>query len=116
MKEITASEINIGNVGAFSTQDPTYEGFYLVEWTSLPFASPNDQYLTDYDPPMFVKQGEMLVTEKYLDTVPRAKNWWCPINQTVTVRVQQILAAECCLIDHSEQNPLPHTCTWNEAI
>ena len=116
MKEITASEINIGNVGAFSTQDPTYEGFYLVEWTSLPFASPNDQSLMDYDPPMFVKQGEMLVTAKYLDTVPRAKNWWCPIDQTVTVRVQQILASECCLIDHSEQNPLPHTCNRNEAI
>jgi len=85
MKEITANEIKIGSVGAFSTQDPTYEGFYLVEWTSLPFASPNDQCLLDYDPPMFVQQGDLLVKAKYLDTVPRAKNWWCGIDQTVTV-------------------------------
>ena len=116
MTKNAVSELEIGNVGAFSTQDPTYEGFYLVEWTSTPFESPEDQFLHEYDPPMFVKKGDLLATAKYLDIVPRAPNWWCPVDQTVTVRLQQVLVAKIQLEEHSNSNSLPRTCHRNEAI
>ena len=116
LTENTANEIKIGNVGAFSTEDPTYEGFYLVEWSSEPFEAEEDQLLTDYDPPMFVKKGDLLAKAKYLDIVPRAPDWWCPIDQTVTVRVQQVLAGSVQLMDHSSSNQLPRTCNRTEAI
>ena len=72
--------------------------------------------LSDYDPPMFVKKGDLLAEATYLDIVPRAPDWWCPINQTVTVRVQQVLAGSVQLMDHSSSNQLPRTCNRSEAI
>jgi len=98
MAENAASEVKIGNVGAFSTEDPAYEGFYLVEWTSLPFKAQEDHYLHEYEPPMFIKKGDLLAKAKY------------------TVRVQQILVANIKLLDHSASNPLPRTCNRNDAI
>jgi len=116
MTENAANEIKVGNIGAFSTEDPTYEGFYLVKWTSESFPAEEDTLLHDFDPPMHIKKGDLLVTAKYLDKVPRAANWWCPIEQTVTVRVQQVLATKIQLMGHCAANQLPRTCNNSEAI
>ena len=119
MTESTEREIEIGNIGSFSTEDPTYEGFYLVEWLSEPFKAEEDHFLSEYDPPMFVKKGECLAHAKYLDIVPRAANWWTPIDQTVTVRLQQVLLLKIQLLEQSNSNAFPRTCSQrvqNEAI
>ena len=116
LTENATIEIKVGNVGAFSTEDPTYEGFYLVEWISEPFETEEDILLPEYDPPMYVKKGDLLAKAKYLDKVPRAPEWWCPVEQTVTVRVQQVLVAKLQLMDHSTSNQLPPTCNRAEAI
>lgn len=119
MTESTAREIEIGQIGAFSTEDPTYEGFYLVEWLSEPFEAQEDDFLSEYDPPMFVPKGEYLAKAKYLDIVPRAPNWWTPIDQTVTVRLQQVLVPNIQLLGHSSSNTFPRTCSrrvQNEAL
>lgn len=116
MAQNSASEIQIGNIGAFETEDSAYKGYYLVEWTGLPFKSLHDHSLDEYNPPMSVKKDDLLVTARYLDVVPRAPNWWCPVDQTVTVRLQQILATNIQLIGHSATNPLPRSCNTAAAI
>ena len=56
---------------------------------------------------MFVRKGELVANAKYLDIVPRAPSWWCPIEQTVTVRIQQVLLPNIQLAANSLSNPLP---------
>ena len=85
-----ACERKIVHFGMFSTDDPDYDGFYLVQWMGTPYKSQEDLYVCKYNPPIFVKEGEMLVKAKYLDKVPWALGWWMAVNQSVTVQVQQI--------------------------
>ena len=116
MKEHVACEIKIGNFGAFSTEDPDYERFYLVEWTGTPYNAKEDMYLHDYNPPIFIKEGEMLVKARYLDKVPRALGWWMVVDHSVTVRVQQVLVSDVGMVEPSVEHKLPRSIRQRDII
>jgi hypothetical protein len=89
--DVMASEIEQGKIGAVSTVDETY---YLLQWTSLPYRIEGDQFLTEYDPPIHVKDGELVCEGKYLEELLRAKGWYYPTAIRTVVRLQQVLAAD----------------------
>ena len=57
----------------------------------------------------------MFVSVKYLEKVPRAKQWYTPTVMMTTVRMQQVVAADPMLTSVSPTNQLPHTCRRQHA-
>jgi hypothetical protein len=61
--------VQVDNVGAFCTEDPDPDGYYLVKWSSQPYRLEESRELTEYHPPLFVPQGELVVDAVYLNLV-----------------------------------------------
>ena len=89
--DVMASEIIQNKIGAVSTVDDKY---YLVKWTSLPYRMEGDRFLTEYDPPIHVKDGEQVCEGIYLEGLNRAKGWFYQTNIRTVVQLQQVLAAD----------------------
>jgi hypothetical protein len=89
--DVIASEIFENKIGAVSTVDNDY---YLVKWTCLPYRMDGDQLLTEYDPPIHVKDGEQVCEGVYLEGLNRAKGWFYQTTIRTVVRLQQVLAAD----------------------
>jgi hypothetical protein len=89
--DVMASEIEQQKIGAVSTLDDEY---YLLKWTTLPYRINGDQSLTEYDPPIHVKDGELVCEGEYLESLLRAKGWYYPTTIKTVVRLQQVLAAD----------------------
>jgi hypothetical protein len=89
--DVMASEIEQQKIGAVSTVDDKY---YLLKWTTLPYRIEGDKLLTEYDPPIHVKDGELVCEGEYLEGLLRAKGWYYPTTIKTVVRLQQVLAAD----------------------
>ena len=69
-----ASEVAIGGYGAVATNDNNVKvGYYIVQWTSLPYPIQEDTSITTFDPPLLLKAGEMVCDAIYLNAVPHCK-------------------------------------------
>ena len=104
------------NVGAFQTEDPDSDGYYLVKWTSQPYRLEENRELTEYNPPILVPKGELVADAVYFNPVPRAPRWYTPSGTSTTVRLQQVIEAN--LKVGSELNGssiLPNLCNKTEA-
>jgi hypothetical protein len=89
--DVIASEIEEEKIGAVSTVDDKY---YLLKWTSLPYRMEGDHFLTEYDPPIHVKDGELVCNGIYLEEVHRARGWFYQTEIKTVVRLQQVLGAD----------------------
>jgi hypothetical protein len=107
-----AEKVEVGMFGAFQTADPDTDGYYLVEWTSVPNTIQEDVMLTKYDPPIQIKEGELVCDANYWNKVPRAKLWYTRPTEPLStvVRMQQVVSSKVELESISETNKLPHTC------
>jgi hypothetical protein len=61
--------------GAFRTEDPDSDGYYLVKWTSKPYRLKEARKLTEYNPPILVPKGELVAHAVYFNQVPGAPHW-----------------------------------------
>ena len=102
-------------VGAFRTEDPDAEGYYLVKWTSVPYRLEESRELTEYHPPLFVPKGELVADAVYFNQVPRAPRWYTPVDMCTTVRLQQVIIADLKLQNESDRGRLPNSCNKTEA-
>jgi hypothetical protein len=103
------------NVGAFLTEDPESDGYYLVRWTSTPYRLEEARELTEYDPPILVPKGGLVADAVYFNQVPRAQRWYTTTDIATTVRLQQVIIADLTLFDEMEGSRLPNTCNKTEA-
>jgi hypothetical protein len=62
--------VEVDNVGAFCTEDPDADGYYLVKWSSQPYWLEESLELMEYHPPLFVPHGELVADAVYLNLVP----------------------------------------------
>ena len=99
-------------IGAFQTEDPDSDGYYLVKWTSKPYRLKEARELTEYSPPILVAKGELVADAVYFNQVPRAPRWYTPAEIATTVRLQQVILANFVLVDNEQ---LPNTCNKSEA-
>ena len=81
---VMAKGIKEGKIGAFSMEDKETSGYYLVEWRSEAYTLQEDTVLTEFDPPLELQAGELVVDATYLKLVPRAKlpKFRAPISTT----------------------------------
>jgi hypothetical protein len=111
--EMISETIEVGESGAFMTDDTTTDGYYLVEWAGEPYTLQEETVLNEYEPPIILPEGELVCEAKYWSQVPRAKRWFTP-SQTgdtrTVVRLQQVVASRVRLIAISATNKMPNTC------
>jgi hypothetical protein len=111
MAQQAQSDIVVGGVGAFATEDPDVDGYYLVKWVEEPRTLHEDLSLDEFEPPIVLKRGEGVVRAKYYNKVPRATRWYTPSTTLlITVRLQQVLVANLEIHPKSTTSKLPNTC------
>jgi predicted Fe-S protein YdhL (DUF1289 family) len=109
-----AEGIKEGKIGAFSTEDEETNGYYLVEWKSEVYTLQEYTILTEFDPPLELEAGKLVVDATYLNAVPRAPLWYTKSDLNTTVRVKQILAADLTMLCISDGNKVPRGCNKKE--
>jgi hypothetical protein len=80
---------------------------HLVEWTSEPCECTKPILLTQHEPPIVVKKGELVCKARYLEELVGAPRWYEPDESHTTVRLQQVVATALQLQEASEENSLP---------
>ena len=73
-----------------------------------------DTVLTEFDPPLELQAGELVVDATYLNLVPRAPLWYTPSTLTTMVRVKRVLAASLNMLAISDANKVPKGCNKKE--
>ena len=110
-----SEQVQVGNKGAFSCDDSTTDGYYIVEWTSEPYTLQEDKMLTEFKPAMQLKAGALVCDAIYLEKAPGGKLWFTrTIGEQLktTVRLQQVLAANLTSFEPiSMTNPVPSRLT-----
>jgi hypothetical protein len=110
--------VRVGHFGAFMTDDPDADGYYLVNWTSVPYTLQEEIELDEYTPPIRIAKGELVCDAAYWYKVPRAKLWYTrprPGDATTTIRMRQVIAADMALSPISQTTPLPNSCDKRQA-
>jgi hypothetical protein len=99
-------------IGAFQTDDPDSDGYYLVKWTTKPYRLKEACKLTEYSPSIIVAKGKLVADVVYFNQVPRAPHWYTPAEIATTARLQQVILANLVLMDNEQ---LPNTYNKLEA-
>lgn len=109
--------IKEGENGAFQTEDPNADGYYLVQWLGQPYQLQESCVLSEYVPPIFVPKGETVCDARYWMKVPRAPQWYTLSDDKTKVRLCQVLASNVRLVEESgaEGIALPKTCNRSQA-
>jgi hypothetical protein len=71
-------ELKEGNIGAFVTEDPESDGYFVVRFKSAPYALTRQTKLTEFNQTIVVKEGALVVDAKYLNMVPWSQRWYTP--------------------------------------
>ena len=89
-----SDQIEDGNIGAFVTEDATADGYCLVKWIGEPYNLEEEYTLVDYDPPIQIPIGELVVDAIFFEKVGRAPNWYTPVDNLTVVQVQHVMASD----------------------
>ena len=107
---IMAETVVDAGIGAFLTDDPEVDGYYLVKWTTTPYTLQEDVILKEYTPHIKISTGELVCNAQYFNPVPRAPYWYTPLDTPTVVRMQQVVLPDATLLPISKSNKLPNTC------
>jgi hypothetical protein len=119
IETINSERVEKDNHGAFGTNDPDADGYYVVQWSSDPYTLQEDLPL---DSGTFIPGGEIVCDATYYQKVPRAKHWYIPEksetgeNLKTIVRMKHVLAPDLYLLEVSNQNKLPNTCNKRQIL
>ena len=99
---LIANEIEVGKIGAVITTDEDADGFYLVEWTELPYTCQDT--------------GDLKCRGNYLNRVGRTRKWYTKSDLDDEHLVRHVVMGEVKMEPISNTNQLPSTCNRPEAI
>ena len=102
-----AQEIEVDNIGAFTTEDEKTEGYYMVQWCSEPYTAQYDMELMDYKPPTIVPAGELICDAYWLNPVHNCSYWYTASHIKTVVIIKKVVASNVEMLPISDENPLP---------
>jgi hypothetical protein len=113
VSERNAKEIKKNHCGAVNWN----EGFYVIQWTGEPCTLQQDETWNDCTPPMLAKAGELVCKGRYLQRVPRARNWHTHAGpeEDTTVRLKHVVATDLLMMEEAPDNKLPTSCRRADA-
>ena len=97
------------NVDGVAEEEDEETKYYLVKWDGLPYQAKQNEEINGG---VTVREGEWLCLGKWLYPLPDAPQWYYPRRQKerVTVRMQQVVAADVQLASVGPGNRLPASC------
>jgi hypothetical protein len=107
---IMAETVVEDGIGAFLTDDPEVDGYYLVKWATTPYTLQEDVILKEYTPHIKIATGELVCNARYFNHVQRVPYWYTPSDTPTVVRMQQVILPDVALLRISRSNKLPNTC------
>jgi hypothetical protein len=109
-------EVKEGNIGAFATEDPESDGYYVVRFKSAPYALTRQTKVTKFNPTTVVEEGALVVDAEYLNMVPRSQRWYTPSSLQTKVQLQQVIVhPNPTLVAELGNNRLPNGCDKRSA-
>ena len=104
-----ANEISKDGFGAYQTDDPEANGFYIIRWTTDAYTLDEDSFDVEGMDGIRLEAGSQVVDGVYWNPVPRAKDWYTPPNEETifTFRVRYCLKGEIYLIEPTDSYPFP---------
>ena len=101
-----------GRVGAYLVDGEEDINYYLVRWVGQPYQAERDMEIDNGTIPFQVRRGEWLCEGKWLFHIPDAPNWYYVKEKedTVVVRMQQVVSADVRMIPVGPGHKLPETC------
>ena len=100
-----------GEVGAVGTTDNAAMGYYVVKWTSEPYALQADAEGVSG----VIAAGAMVVDAVYFNMVGSAPYWYTQSELTTVVEVRHVLRSGLQMEEISAANKLPLACNRLEA-
>jgi hypothetical protein len=70
-----AERIEVDGYGAFMTDDPSADGYYVVQWAMPPYMLQENCKLEEYTAPIIIEKDELVCEARYWSKVPRARLW-----------------------------------------
>jgi hypothetical protein len=119
IETMNSEKVEVGKHGAFGTNDPDADGYYVVQWTTDPYTLQDDLPL---ESGTFIPGGEIVCDATYFRKVPRAKQWYIPEtseageNVATTVRMKHVVAPYINVLEVSDENKLPNTCNKRQIL
>ena len=101
--ETISKEIEVGNIGAYSVDDPEYN-YYLVRWDEEPQVADADKTFELGGDKVVVYKGDWYCKGTWLQKVKGAKNWWTKHGQQCVVRLETVLNADVMILPRSDEN------------
>ena len=107
-----AEKVVVGGFGTIMKNDKDKSGYYLVQWTGVPYMLQEEVQITEHNPAFILGLGELVFDAKYLYIVPLVKHWftWPPCYYTTVVRMQHVVAAYTPMAPIAPNNKLPNNC------
>jgi hypothetical protein len=83
-----AESVECDRYGAVMTEDEATHGYYIVQWTFVPYMLQEATYE--------FQEGELVCDATYLNPVGRAKNWYTPGTSMgeMLIRIQHVVAGD----------------------
>ncbi len=111
LEALTLLMIRDGEVGAVGTTDNATMGYYVVKWTSKPYALQEEtEEVLDA-----IAAGAMVVDAVYFNMVEHAPYWYMQSELMMVVKVRHVLWSGLQLEEISATNKLPLACNRLEA-
>ena len=102
-----------GNYGVMRTDNPSTDGYYIVEWESNVYTVQDDIVMKGHNPPEYAYAGEMMCKARFWNLVSKAKYWYTPMPKgegDTPLTMKQVLMADIKLEEILENNKLPKEC------
>ena len=113
-----ANQIEKDMFGAYQTEDPNTDGFYIIQWMSHVYRLEEDSYEIEGMDGNKLEAGSQVADGLYWNPVPRAKDWYTPPQkeQVFTFRVRYVLKGDLYMLDQSESYPFPNNRRDRETV
>eukprot|EP00978_Attheya_sp_CCMP212_P013312 scaffold33437_cov68-Attheya_sp.AAC.7 len=109
ISSVFAEQIVISNYGAFQTDDVVTSGYYIVQWTSMPYVLAEPYICYEYNPPQIIPQGTYVCKAKLLNPMGPSSFWYHepPATLPVMIKMKQVIHANLTFNGITAMNRLP---------
>ena len=102
-----AHAIYVGNIRAVSTLNNETDWYLIIEWETESYKVEWDKLINKYQPPIIIKDEELVCDELYLTPVTRFKYWYTPLKLNNTVRMMQVSKSNIEMVLIQDENQFP---------
>jgi hypothetical protein len=109
MTQVSSEEIFEGSFGAFQTSDKQTLGYYIVQWTGIPYTLQDQYECNAFNPPVLIPQGDLVCEAKFWTPMSKGTHWYHEPDDDlfVMVKIKQVVMTDINMHAVTATNSLP---------